>query len=882
MARQIFISYSKQDAEFAFKLASDIENAGYHVWIDREIGGGQQWRRTIEKNIQDSTEMVVIISKNSVQSRWVQHESSIAFGLNKPLIPVLLEPVSAPYRFVWMDEIQFIDFYSTEYEIAFQQLLKALAPPNPIQDLLDQQVIAYRQTEDLIGDAMLDVIEGARNTLVITDEAEELIQRSAKALRFRRDLLRSGIGIVIILVFVALISIISMIQAGNQRDHLVGTRDARETEIAQLDTQQAIAGAQATIAANEATSQVATSESLANEVTKVAQAQSTAKALVDHAQSQLEKTEAELQGLLDSGGLVLTDAGPIDLFRQGNTLWVANREADTIQGIDIKSKRKEVTYQVGDQPVSLYFDGEFLWMANQGDNTISKVNEQTNEIESFQVGEGPRAIIHDGEFLWVANEFEDSLMKINPKSGEVILRLDIGSNPVSLAYIDGNIWVANFESNNIQRVDSRLGLITGTYSVRKGPTDLLWDGEYLWIANRVDDSVQQFNPRSGGIIRNIQVADAPSALAYDGASLWVANRGNDSIQMIDPRAGKVMATYQVGNFPRSIAWDGEYIWVGNYYDGTIQWIERQVGAVVASVDVSDGPHDLVIAGGSLWVASRGEKTVQQIDLRTSDVISEIQLEGLPTSFVHAGNGLWVTDYSNDRLVKIADILGLTVTLVDPQVESDQIEVNVGNGPQDALWDGSNIWVANFLDDSIMQVDPNTLEVLNTYNGVGDGPYRLVIDETGLWVALRNEHRLIQLDLQTGDELMSISLDVGTPFDIAWDGEMLWCALDNLNELRRFNPQTGEMIGDPISVDTKPVDIIVVEDYLWVANQRGGTLQQIYRETGKITESIPIGDDPVSLAFSNGDIWVATEAANAVQLIDGDILALLAISNEGTE
>ena len=63
------------------------------------------------------------------------------------------------------------------------------------------------------------------------------------------------------------------------------------------------------------------------------------------------------------------------------------------------------------------------------------------------------------------------------------------------------------------------------------------------------------------------------------------------------------------------------------------------------------------------------------------------------------------------------------------------------GPND-----SNIWVVNFLDDSITQVNPSTLEVLNTYNQIGDGPYRLVLDETGLWVALRNDRRLIHLDL----------------------------------------------------------------------------------------------------------------------------------------
>ena len=70
MARQIFISYSKKDRKFANKLADDLEKNDHRIWIDREIGGGQQWRKTIEQNLDDSASMIVVVSKNSTKSRW--------------------------------------------------------------------------------------------------------------------------------------------------------------------------------------------------------------------------------------------------------------------------------------------------------------------------------------------------------------------------------------------------------------------------------------------------------------------------------------------------------------------------------------------------------------------------------------------------------------------------------------------------------------------------------------------------------------------------------------------------------------------------------------------------------------------------------------------
>ena len=51
MTIQILMNYSAGNAEFVRKPNSGMENAGYHLWIVREIGLSQQWRRTIGKDI---------------------------------------------------------------------------------------------------------------------------------------------------------------------------------------------------------------------------------------------------------------------------------------------------------------------------------------------------------------------------------------------------------------------------------------------------------------------------------------------------------------------------------------------------------------------------------------------------------------------------------------------------------------------------------------------------------------------------------------------------------------------------------------------------------------------------------------------------------------
>jgi YVTN family beta-propeller protein len=887
MARQIFISYSKRDAEFALQLAADLEDAGHEIWIDREIEGGQQWRRTIEKAVQDSVAMIVVISKNSIKSRWVQHEGSVAYGLGKSLYPILLDEIEGENPFVWMDEIQWVDFANNPYKEGFRQLLEGLTPPNPIQDLLDQQMTAYRQTGDLLGEAMLVVIEEARSTLLITPEEEELIEMSAKALRFRRRLLQGGLGLVIALVVVAIISVGAMIQAGNQRDTLVETKDFSETQIANLATQQAVVGYQATLAVQDATQQFSVLggelAELAAQATAVSEEQATAQALADQAQEQLNKAQTELQGILDEAGLALVDNGPMDMIWYEDYLWVANRESDTVQRVDPRNKRVSRTVSVEDEPVALLQAGDVIWVANHGDNSLSMINRFTSVLEgSVPVGNGPRALASDGETLWVANEYDNTVQRLDSSSGVVLATVEVGSGPVSLVHAGEFLWVANFEANNLQRISTQQGseAVVGSYPVGSGPTELLWDGSYLWIACRVEDEVQRFNPATLRVDLRISVSDAPSALSFDGASIWVANRGNDTVEMVDPEAGMVLSTYEVGNFPRSLVWDGSNIWVGNYYDRSLQVIDREAGAVVTSIDVGDQPRNLLVTEDHLWVISEGEKSVEQIDLETLDVVSSVQIDGRPTAMVYAGNQLWVADYSRDRIVHIANVVGGNALLIEPSDREEQtgiFEIPVGDGPRDLAWDGGGIWVADYLGDSLTRINPQNPEDSLEITGVGDGPNRLIFDGSGLWVAVWNGREVFRLDLETGLRDVVIELEEARPTDIAWDGEFVWVLLGEIDQLVKFDALTGEAVGDPILVGEEPRDILLAGEAVWVANQKGNSLQRIDRQTSEITQEIPVEDDPVYMVMIEDDIWVVAQTSNAVQQVDGDIIALLELS-----
>lgn len=182
MANNIFISYSKVDSDFAIKLADDLVLSGFSVWIDREIQVGKSWQETIERRLKEASEVIVILSPSAMKSKWVQHEGALAYGWNKPLFPILIEEISELPP--WLEQYQYINFANKPYKFAFTNLLNILTPPNPIQDLLKQQVDAYRSTGQLIGNAILQVFEENIDSLVIDEETEELIQKSMRRSSF--------------------------------------------------------------------------------------------------------------------------------------------------------------------------------------------------------------------------------------------------------------------------------------------------------------------------------------------------------------------------------------------------------------------------------------------------------------------------------------------------------------------------------------------------------------------------------------------------------------------------------------------------------------------------------------------------------------------------
>lgn len=128
MSDKTFISYARTDSEFALRLAHDLRAANVDVWLDQlDIRAGDTWDRAIEDALEECSNLLVVLSPSSVDSRSVMDEVSFALEENKSVIPVVYRECRLPFR---LRRVQFTDFTS-DYARGLSGLIRLLGGTPP-------------------------------------------------------------------------------------------------------------------------------------------------------------------------------------------------------------------------------------------------------------------------------------------------------------------------------------------------------------------------------------------------------------------------------------------------------------------------------------------------------------------------------------------------------------------------------------------------------------------------------------------------------------------------------------------------------------------------------------------------------------------------------
>ena len=111
----VFISYCRKDIKKAKRIKEEIENStSLKCWMDIEgIESGSQFEDVIISAIDNARFVLLLLSENSMQSKWTKNEVRYAYETHKKVIPLNIDRCTPSgwflFRFAGYDVIDYND-----------------------------------------------------------------------------------------------------------------------------------------------------------------------------------------------------------------------------------------------------------------------------------------------------------------------------------------------------------------------------------------------------------------------------------------------------------------------------------------------------------------------------------------------------------------------------------------------------------------------------------------------------------------------------------------------------------------------------------------------------------------------------------------------------
>jgi YVTN family beta-propeller protein len=339
------------------------------------------------------------------------------------------------------------------------------------------------------------------------------------------------------------------------------------------------------------------------------------------------------------------------------------------------------------------------------------------------------AISADGTRLFVVCEGSDEVAVVDTSTGDVVKRVSVGRVPKGIAQSpDGSfLYVANSWTDSVSEIDSRTLEVVRTLRTGFEPTSVLAAGDVLYTANRVGGDISLIDTRSGEEIRRLAAGRGAAylALSPDATKVYsthVLPKPGDfraapesEITVIGVQQHAVQARLPLPNvagvFHIGFSKDGKlgiasqlrpknlvplahvaHGWaIGN---SLVVFGEDAGGVVQVPIDEIDRYFSLPFS-----VVISPDKRRAYVSTSGSDSVTVIEVERLLRL---------VRETDHKRRARLANDLSASAHFVSARVP-------VGSNPKGMVLspDGSLLYVANRLDDSISVIDTARLKSVRT-------------------------------------------------------------------------------------------------------------------------------------------------------------------------
>ncbi len=271
---------------------------------------------------------------------------------------------------------------------------------------------------------------------------------------------------------------------------------------------------------------------------------------------------------------------PADLVSGGGSIWVANRESNSITRIRPGDGLVTGTFPVGDWPMALAWDGNFVWVSNHkwlpGEySTVMKVDPTDGRVVgTYRVPGQPMYIVADTRFLWVAETWPTYMLrKLRLSDGAEVAAFTAGGVPRQAATDGESVWVANGPIQSVTKLRASDGKVLAARTVVGAPNAVQRVGDFVWVNdNATTAAVLKLRADDLTVVARFVL---PGSLAQTVSERWFFVGEPGRVVQRRTHDGSVVATWAGGPKPSAITFDGTNLWTADAETNSVSMVAGQ-------------------------------------------------------------------------------------------------------------------------------------------------------------------------------------------------------------------------------------------------------------------------------------------------------------------
>jgi len=223
------------------------------------------------------------------------------------------------------------------------------------------------------------------------------------------------------------------------------------------------------------------------------------------------------------------------------------------------------------------------------------------------------------------------------------------------------------------------------------------------------------------------------------------------------------------------------------------------------------------------------------------VLAEIAVDGSPCFVAEAGGRVWVTAFDGNELLEI-----------DPDTNEVIDTFRMPGGPCGMVERDGVLWIETPNANRLVLFDPRRGRVIDRMRVPG-GVFGLQSTPTGLW-GVAGQGQVVQIDPDSRTIVGRVNIE-GPLGGLAVEGDQIW-TVTGRNAIVRIDPRT-HAIADQIVPDSfEPEGLAIGKNYLWVSSSFEGNILRVDLRTKKERDRLPVGDSLFGGVVIGDTYWVA--------------------------